>query len=68
MIKPQIKLQPLLITIFFFIIFITGLRYTNKHKNSRQQYQSKLSNIIYGTRRGIDPTPLPPEPPPNLLF
>ena len=64
-IKLLIKIYPLLITIILFTLFISGLEYKNK-LNNEKQYKNKLSDINYGTRRGIDPTPLPPEPPPNL--
>jgi len=46
-------------TLFFYFIFITGFTFGVS--------ESEHPHNIQGKQRGIDPTPIPLEPPPNIV-
>lgn len=66
MLKPILKKRLLILTLFFYFLFITGFTYSDKFGLLKDKHQNVFSTDVYGELRGIDPTPLPPEPPPNL--
>ena len=51
-------------TLIFYLVFITGFKLSND--SSKHQNCADLSASINREHQGIDPTPLPPEPLPNL--
>ena len=50
-------------TLFIYLIFITGFTFGV----SESEHPHNISQNIQGKQRGIDPTPMPPEPPPNIV-
>ena len=64
MLKPLRIFTPLLVTIVIYLIFIFGFIFISDKNNTYNSHNNIKQGIVYGKQFGIDPTPLPPIPPP----
>ncbi len=64
--KKRIKKVLILITLFLYVIILACFTHSDLFKLLKNQNQQVRSQQTYGKQHGIDPTPLPPKPNPDV--
>lgn len=66
MLNKRLKKILILITVFLYVILLACFTHSDISNYSRKYSQQGYIEQTYGRQHGIDPTPLPPKPNPDV--
>ena len=66
MLSKRIKKIMILLTVFLYVILLACFTHSDLFTYSTNKSQQGHSQQTYGKQHGIDPTPLPPKPNPDV--